>query len=110
MNRKNRRDLKKRLDSKKARALADVLKTLGGKGDGVIQDGDLVSLNVDQIVGRKDYHQMQERYRSFVEENRGKVFVAHPHHKRSDGFSATVELEGVENWIFWEGDLVKAIQ
>ena len=35
------------------------------------------------------------------------MFVAHPYHERPDGFSALVELDGVEKWLFWYGDLVK---
>ena len=108
MNRENRRALQKKLRDKKARTLAsDVLGALGDKINDVIQDGDLVTLNVGQIVGRKDYPHMQEGYRKFVESSRRKVFVAHLHHKRPDGFSATIELEGVENWIFWYGDLIR---
>lgn len=107
MNRENRRALRKKLRDKKARTLtSDVLGALGDKINDVIRDGDLVTLNVKQIVGRKDYSHMQEWYRKFVESSHGKVFVAHPHHKRPDGFSATIELEGVENWIFWYGDLI----
>ena len=108
MNRENRRALRKKLRDKKARTLAsNVLGALGDKVNDVIRDGDLVTLNVEQIVGRKDYSHMQEGYRRFVEASNGKVFVAHPHHERPDGFSATIELEGVENWIFWYGDLIR---
>lgn len=108
MNRENRRALQKKLRNKKVRTLAsDVLGSLGDKINDVIKDGDLVTLNIKQIVGRKDYPRMQEGYRKLVEASHGKVFVAHPHHKRPDGFSATIELEGVENWIFWYGDLIR---
>ena len=113
MNRENRRALRKKLKDKKVRTLAsDILGALGDKINDVIHDGDLVTLDVERIMGRKDYPRMQEGYRKFVEANRGKVFTARPHHKRPDGFSATIELEGVENWIFWHGDLlrVKKIQ
>lgn len=108
MNRENRRALQKKLKGKKSRTLAsEVLGASGDKSRDVIHDGDLVTLNVDRIMGRKDYPRMQESYRKFVEANRWKVFVAHPRHKRPDGFSATVELDGVENWIFWYGDLLR---
>ena len=51
MNRENRRALQKKLRDKKARTLAsDVLEALGDKINDVIQDGDLVTLNVGQIV------------------------------------------------------------
>ena len=108
MNRENRRALKKKLRDKKARTLAsNVLGALGDKINDVIRAGDLVALDVEQIMGRKDYPHMQEGYRKFVEASRGKVFVARPRHERPDGFSATIELEGVENWIFWYGDLIR---
>ena len=108
LNRENRRALKKKLKDKGSRALAaDVLESLGNEIDKKIRAGDLVTLNVDQIVTRKDYSRTQEEYRQFVESSRGKVFVAHPHREQPDGFSALIELEGVEKWLFWYGDLIR---
>ena len=101
LNRENRRALKKKLRDKGSRILAaDVLESLGNEIDKKIRDGDLVILNVDQIIARKDYPRMQGEYRN-------KVFVAHPHRERPDGFSALIELEGVETWLFWYGDLIQ---
>ena len=86
LNRENRRALKKKLRDKGSRTLAaDVLESLGNEIDKKIRDGDLVTLNVDQIIARKD----------------------HPHRERPDGFSALIELEGVETWLFWYGDLIQ---
>ena len=86
LNRENRRALKKKLRDKGSRTLAaDVLESLGNEIDKKIRDGDLVTLNVDQIIARKDY----------------------PHRERPDGFSALIELEGVETWLFWYGDLIQ---
>mgnify|MGYP001521349214 CR=1 FL=1 len=108
LNRENRRALKKKLRDKGSRTLAaDVLESLGNEIDKKIRDGDLVTLNVDQIIARKDYPRMQGEYRQFVESSRDKVFVAHPHRERPDGFSALIELEGVETWLFWYGDLIQ---
>ena len=42
-----------------------------------------------------------------MEASRDKVFVAHPYRERPDGFSALIELEGVETWLFWYGDLIQ---
>ena len=71
MNRENRRALKKKLRDKGSRTLAaDVLESLGNEIDKKIRDGDLVILNVDQII-------------------------------------ALIELEGVETWLFWYGDLIQ---
>ncbi len=108
MNRENRRALKKKLRNKKLRTLAaDVTSGIGDDTNNIIRDGDSVVLNVQQIMGRKDYPHMQDEYRKFVEENRNMVFVARPHHARSDGFSAIIELDGVEKWMFWYGDLLR---
>ena len=108
LNRENRRALKKKLRDKGSRTLAaDVLESLVNEIDKKIRDGDLVILNVDQIIARKDYPRMQGEYRQFVESSRNKVFVAHPHRERPDGFSALIELEGVETWLFWYGDLIQ---
>lgn len=108
MNREDRRALKKKLKDKGSRTLAaNILESLGNEIDKKIRDRDLVTLNVDQITARKDYPRMQREYRQFVESNRDKVFVAHPHCERSDGFSALIGLEGVENWLFWYGDLIR---
>ncbi len=107
MNRECRRALSKKLRDKDARnRAADALESLGDAINDVIHDGDLVTLDVQQIMGRKEYPRMQEGYRNFVESNRGKIFVAHPHHARADGFSAIMELEGTD-WTFWCGDLIR---
>ena len=107
MNREGRRALKKKLQDKDARTrAANALDSLGDAINDVIYDGDLVMLNVQRIMGRKEYPRMQEGYRKFVESNRGKIFVAHPHHARRDGFSTIMELEGTD-WTFWYGDLIR---
>ena len=107
LNREDRRALQKKLRDKSVRThAADILNSLGDAVNDIIRDGDLVTLNVQRITGRKEYRHMQERYRQFVESSRGKVFVARSHHARSEGFSAVMELEGIE-WTFWYGDLIR---
>lgn len=106
MNREDRRALRKRLRDKKSRTFAaNVLGNLGDEIDNKIHDGDAVTLNVKQIMSRKDYSHMQEEYRQFVESSRGKVFIARSYRNHTDGFSALFELDGVEKWLFWYGDL-----
>lgn len=108
MNREDRRALKNKLSNKDQRArAANTLKNLGDEADKKVCDGDLVVLNVKRIMARKDYSRMQEEYRQFVESSRDKVFVARSHRKRPDGFSALIELDGVEKWLFWYGDLIQ---
>lgn len=107
MNREGRRALNKKLQNKKAHIRAvNIFKNLSDKSGDKIYDGDLVTLNVEQIMSRKEYDWMQMEYKQFVESNRNKVFVAHPHHARYDGFSAIIELDGVD-WTFWYGDLIR---
>ncbi len=48
----------------------------------------------------------QQNFLRFIAKS-PKVFVAHPHRERPDGFSALIELEGVETWLFWYGDLIQ---
>lgn len=71
-----------------------------------IKDGDRVLLNVDRIVGRKDYSHKTADYKRFVEANRDKTFVARAYRESNDKFSAIFQLEGVEDWLFWFGDLL----
>ena len=72
-----------------------------------IKDGEQVKLNVDQIMARSGYNNLQDDYKTFVEENRETVFIAQLYRKREDGFSAVVELAGVPKWLFWYGDLIQ---
>lgn len=106
MNRENRRALKKKLLNRRSRTLAaNVLDNLDNEINNMIRDGDLVTLNVKRIMNRKEYPRMQLEYRQFVEANRDTMFTAHLRREQTDGFSALIELEGVEPWIFWYGDL-----
>lgn len=74
LNRENRRALKKKLRDKGSRTLAaDVLESLGNEIDKKIRDGDLVILNVDQIIARKDYPRMQGEYTA-CRQGRGECF------------------------------------
>lgn len=102
MNRENRRRTGKKYGDSICKRFLDDLR----RADSAIRDGDSVALNVRRIMGRKDYPRMQDAYRKFVEESRGMIFKARSHRTHPDGFSPVFELEGVEDWIFWQGDLI----
>lgn len=109
MNRDQRRRLKKKTSDPKNRAfLTAFVQGMGDDESGYIHDGDRVTLNVDQIVGRKDFKSKQSGYQAFIKENRGRVFTARQY--RSDhpgGFQSLFELEEDRTWLFWYGDLIK---
>lgn len=108
MNRKNRRALKKMPRDKRLQNLAaNSLDSLGNEINDIIYDGDLVMLDTKRIMRRKEYSRMQPEYRQFVEANTSTVFTAHYRHEKADGFSTLIELDGVEPWIFWYGDLIR---
>lgn len=101
------REIRRRAGKKYAESLCKRFLDDLQRGDSAIRDGDSVALNVRQIMGRKDYPRMQKAYRKFVEESRGRIFKARSHRTHPDGFSPVFELEGVEDWIFWHGDLIR---
>jgi len=74
----------------------------GGKAP-VIQDGDRVKLNVDKIVSRKTYNDLNEQYRNFVEVSSDKVFTA----KNVSAHKNIVSLVEAPKWYFWAGDLIR---
>lgn len=106
MNREQRRMLKRKHKDIRAE-FADKLNRLIEEIEDPLKDGDLVRLNVDQIVKRSDYAHTQKAYQDFIESSKEKVFSVRLYRKREDGFSALVELVDVPNWIFWHGDLIR---
>ena len=67
-----------------------------------INEGDSVVLNIERIKSRKNYDKMNPDYQSFVEENKGKVFTAHPEKENIISL-----YEDDNKWLFWSGDLDK---
>lgn len=107
MNRKQKRALDSKKNRKKLKLLlAEMESQMGSQEDDFIQDGDLVQLDVDRIMSRKEYPKMQEEYRGFVESSRGKTFTAHPYNQKRDGFAAKIELKEEPRWLFWSGDVI----
>lgn len=64
-----------------------------------IQSGDKVTLNIEAIKSRKNYDSMTENYKTFVEENAGRVFTAKVEK------NSLVTFEEDNTWLFWGGDL-----
>lgn len=88
MNREQRRALKKKGISQRDYAVARLNAAGVFDESKWIKDGEQVKLNVDQIMARSGYNNLQDDYKTFVEENRETVFIAQLYRKREDGFSA----------------------
>lgn len=73
----------------------------------VINDGDRVKINFKRIISRNEYGRLQDKYREFVESNTDTVFYAKCRRKTKNGFPIIIDLDGVERWSFWTGDLIK---
>lgn len=114
MNRKDRRELKKRIRKRgvpKGKAddyveifnNADMIRA-GGVGmvspPNEIKEGDRVTLNIEHIKSRKNYEKMNPEYQKFVEENEGRIFTAHPEKENIISL-----YEDDNKWLFWSGDL-----
>ena len=67
----------------------------------MFEDGDKVTVNVEQVKKRKDYDEKSEAYKETIEEVADKVFEV----KRVKG--NLYSLEGLDGWIFWGGDLIR---
>ena len=106
MNREQRRAFKKKHGKTAREYAADKLNKLSQEIENHLLDGNKVRLDVDRIVSRSDYAHTTEEYKEFVESSRDKVFTVRLYRKRTDGFSAIVELAEEPKWLFWYGDLV----
>ena len=103
MNREQRRKMEKALNSRGVTQEAislylDILK----RADKVpeIQNGSSVKINTEQIKTRKDYGNLSEKYRSFIESNQDRVFTTR---MEQSGFVSLLEQP---EWLFWSGDLI----
>lgn len=104
MNQKELRDFKKKMN---AAGMRDVIRKFVGEfgaQDNGLQDGDLVMLDYDRIMGRDDYSRLQDDYRTFVESHREQVFTVRVYRRRP-GYAVLIELEEAPKWLFWCGDL-----
>lgn len=69
--------------------------------DKEICTGDTVLVNSEQIMSNVNYERMNDEYKRFVESAKGKEFKAIVLENN------LVSLDGVEKWLFWQGDLIK---
>jgi len=67
-------------------------------------DGAKVRINTKRIMQEPDYDRRNPEYKAFVEGSRGKVFTV----RREGRFCGLKEL-GEGSWLFWDGDLVPAL-
>lgn len=64
-------------------------------------EGDKVKLDVEKIKARKDYENMNPRYKEFVETNPDTVFTVHLERE------TLISLAEQPEWLFWSGSLIK---
>lgn len=115
MNRQERRVLEKKVkkrgvSGKDAKAYveiisnADKIQMHGAEETSVpkkFKDGDKVMLNIDLIKARKNYEQMADAYKEFVDGGDGVVFTARVERENM------ISLVESPDWLFWSGDLNK---
>lgn len=114
MNREQRRAMAKRLKKKGVKNAAELVNaydkankirdnTEGGASSPPqsIAEGDQVKLNVELIKARKNYENMLDGYKDFVNNNADSIFTAHV--ERENIISMVEEPK----WFFWSGDLIR---
>lgn len=71
--------------------------------------GDLVRLNIEQIMKHPDYLRLSKRYRDFVETHARDIFTVQYDRSASvQKLNSVVALkEDPDGWLFWTGDLQK---
>lgn len=86
-------------------ALMKIVEDEASKGR-MLKDGDIVKLDIRQIVDRPDYAHKNAAYREFVENNGDRVFTVKILSRTASGYPVIVTLEEDNTWSFWEGDLI----
>lgn len=108
MNREQKRAFVKKAKKRgvkesEAKAYAEIIS--GGSGDNTpsqeILDGEKVTINTEAVRARKNYEQMNPKYKEFVESSNGREFTARVKHGNM------IELVEEDKWLFWSGDLIK---
>ena len=100
MNRETRRKLKITKEQ------ADIFDRLSqGK---LIEAGSRVKLKYDQIVSRKDWEKLNQKYKNFVEENKDNEFTVQIDEKVHNMYKlVSLKEDPTEpKFLFWVGDLI----
>jgi hypothetical protein len=114
MNREERRAMAKRLKKKGVKNAAELV-TAYEKANKIrenvgvesssppqsISEGDKVKLNVELIKSRKNYENMLDGYKDFVNDNADSIFTAHVERE------SIISMVEEPKWFFWSGDLIK---
>lgn len=109
MNREQRRKMVKTavangVNKEYAKAYAEISKGTGLHTDAqLIEEDEKIKLNIPAIKSRKNYSVMNEKYKTFVEENANVVFTAHKENTN------LISLKEQPEWLFWSGDLIKVV-
>lgn len=78
--------------------------------DDMLEEGEQVKINVDQIMEREEWDRLNPDYRTFVQQNRDTVFMAKIRRRSPGGYPVIIDLDGLDTWSFWSGDLIRLKQ
>lgn len=110
MNRAQRRATDKKLRSVKGynlyKKLLEESMKLSATED-MLEDGEQVKINVEQIMGREEWNKLNSDYQAFVQQNRDTVFTARIRRRSPGGYPVIVDLDEFDTWSFWSGDLIR---
>ena len=97
---------KKGVDKNAAKAYAEIISNGGGTPNPPqeIIEGEKIKLDLDKIKNRRNYAQMSEKYKEFVNANSDTIFTAHVERP------SLISLAEEPKWLFWSGDLIKVEQ
>ena len=106
MNREQRRLLKRKGKAKEYMNNL-VNKFLSKDTAPFMREGTKVRLNYEKIIGDTDYPRKVERYKQFVESNRGAVFTVEydPRHTNRPSLVCLAEDPSEVKWLWFTGDL-----
>jgi len=76
-----------------------------------LEDGTKVKLRYEQIIGRKDYDGLNQKYKDFVESHKESTMTVEFDEAVNKKYAlvALKEDETVPKFLFWEGDLLPIV-